>query len=139
MHVRLLIRTTKANRQPWYALGIFNNHFPFFDAKGQARHPTLSTYCLASSFIAYWAGIHKQEEKAMLETGAEAMKATALHFHSMQDSETGAMVLCFYIEVLPRKTEEKKEVASPLLCNFEELLCYLQSLFWVCLASVKLF
>jgi hypothetical protein len=24
----------------------------------------------------------------MLETGAEAMKATALHFHSMQDPET---------------------------------------------------
>jgi hypothetical protein len=33
--------------------------------------------------------------KAMLETGAEAMKATALHFH-------------FYIEVSARRTEEKK-------------------------------
>jgi hypothetical protein len=45
--------------------------------------------CLASSFIAYWAGIHKKEEKAMLETGAEAMKVTTLHFHSMQDPEIG--------------------------------------------------
>jgi hypothetical protein len=45
--------------------------------------------CLASSFIAYWAGIHEQKEKAMLETGAEAMKVTTLHFHSMQDPEIG--------------------------------------------------
>lgn len=30
--------------------------------------------CLASSFIIYWAGLHKEGEKQVLEAGAEAMK-----------------------------------------------------------------
>ena len=42
--------------------------------------------CLASSFLNYWAGLHKQEDKVILETGAEAIKAAALHFHPNQDN-----------------------------------------------------
>jgi hypothetical protein len=44
MHVRLPIRTTKANCQPWYALGIFNNHFPFLMPRDRPGTPTPSTY-----------------------------------------------------------------------------------------------
>jgi hypothetical protein len=42
--------------------------------------------CLASSLIMYWAGLHKEGEKLDPEAGAEALKATALHFHPRRDS-----------------------------------------------------
>jgi hypothetical protein len=52
--------------------------------------------CLASSFIMYWAGLHREGERLDLEAGAKALKATALHFHSRRDSgveDDGAVVL----------------------------------------------
>jgi hypothetical protein len=52
--------------------------------------------CLASSFIMYWAGLHQEGERLDLEAGAEALKATALHFHQRRDStveDDGAVVL----------------------------------------------
>jgi hypothetical protein len=44
---------------------------------------------VASSFIAYRAGLQKESVKQALEAGAEAMKEAALHFHPPQD--TGAV------------------------------------------------
>jgi hypothetical protein len=40
---------------------------------------------VASSFISYWAGLHKEGDKQALEIGAEVMKNAALHFHPVQD------------------------------------------------------
>jgi hypothetical protein len=55
----------------------------YFDKK-----PVLSPteiVCVASSFISYWAGLHKEGDKQALEIGAEAMKNAALLFHPVQD------------------------------------------------------
>jgi hypothetical protein len=37
---------------------------------------------MASSFLMYWAGLQKPEDKLNLEAGAAAMKETVLHFHA---------------------------------------------------------
>jgi hypothetical protein len=42
--------------------------------------------CLASSFVSYWAGLHKQGDQQSLEEGAATMKEAALHFHHHQHS-----------------------------------------------------
>jgi hypothetical protein len=47
--------------------------------------------CLASSFISYWSGLHKQGDKQDLEEGAQALKEAALHIHQQQTA--GAQVL----------------------------------------------
>jgi hypothetical protein len=44
----------------------------------------------------YWAGLHQEGERLDLEAGAEALKATALHFHPRRASgveDDGAVVL----------------------------------------------
>ncbi|CAN6179459.1 unnamed protein product [Urochloa humidicola] len=51
--------------------------------------------CSIASFVSYWAGLHKQEDKTCLEAGAEALKAIALHFHpkSAAQEDTGLVLL----------------------------------------------
>jgi hypothetical protein len=44
------------------------------------RFPT-EIICLASSLLNYWAGLQQEAGKAMLETGAEALKNAALLHH----------------------------------------------------------
>jgi hypothetical protein len=66
----------------------------YFEKK-PLKSPT-EIVCLASSFIMYWAGLHQEGERLDLEAGAEAMKATALHFHRRRDSgveDDGAVLL----------------------------------------------
>lgn len=48
-----------------------------FEAK-KCRSPT-EIVCLASSFITYWAGLQKTDEKLELETGVEALWRTRLY------------------------------------------------------------
>nr|TKW15340.1 hypothetical protein SEVIR_5G231500v2 [Setaria viridis] len=54
-----------------------NIHFKTRNAvcfeKKQIKSPT-EVICLASSFISYWAGLQKQDDKQNMEAGAEAMK-----------------------------------------------------------------
>jgi hypothetical protein len=53
--------------------------------KKKIRSPT-EIICMASSFLKYWVGLQKEEEKIILEEGAEAMKnATLLHHPQEQD------------------------------------------------------
>jgi hypothetical protein len=40
--------------------------------------------CLASPFISYWSGLHKQEDNQDLEDGAQALKEAAIHIHHQQ-------------------------------------------------------
>jgi len=50
--------------------------------------------CLASSFLSYWAGLQKGSAKEELETGAEAIKMTAINFHPRDtEDETGLVLL----------------------------------------------
>jgi hypothetical protein len=56
----------------------------YFEKK-TIKSPT-KIVCLASSFIIYWAGLHKEGEKQVLEAGAEAMKKAAPYFHPTQDA-----------------------------------------------------
>jgi hypothetical protein len=56
----------------------------YFDKKKTVQSPT-EIVCVASSFISYWVGLHKEGDKKALEIGAEAMKDAALHFHPVQD------------------------------------------------------
>jgi hypothetical protein len=37
--------------------------------------------CLATSFLLYWAGLQKEEDKGVLELGAGALKEATLAFH----------------------------------------------------------
>jgi hypothetical protein len=55
----------------------------YFEKK-PIKSPT-ETMCLASSLIMCWESLHKEAEKLDLEAGAEALKATALHFHPHRD------------------------------------------------------
>jgi hypothetical protein len=52
----------------------------------------------------YWAGLHNGGEKLDLEAGAEALKATALHFHPHRDPgatrEPRTMGRCYCIELV---------------------------------------
>jgi hypothetical protein len=62
-------------------------------AGGYGRHATQSVLkrkkirspveiiCLASSYLNYWAGLQKDEDKASIEMGAEALKEAALLHH----------------------------------------------------------
>ena len=50
--------------------------------------------CLASSFLSYWAVLQKGSAKEELETGAEAIKMTAINFHPRDtEDETGLVLL----------------------------------------------
>jgi hypothetical protein len=49
-------------------------------AKKIIRSPT-EIVCLATSFMLYWAGLQKGEDKEALEMGAGALKEAALAFH----------------------------------------------------------
>ncbi|CAN6317451.1 unnamed protein product [Urochloa humidicola] len=48
--------------------------------KRNLKSPT-EVVCSIASFLMYWAGLQKEEEKASLEMGAMAMKEAALYFH----------------------------------------------------------
>jgi hypothetical protein len=50
------------------------------------RSPT-EIICSTSSFLKYWAGLQKGEEKEMLEVGAEALKNAALHHHPQEQEQ----------------------------------------------------
>ncbi|RCV36794.1 hypothetical protein SETIT_8G010000v2 [Setaria italica] len=65
----------------FWAIWISRNKV-FFEAK-QCRSPT-GIICLAASFLSYWAGLLKPEDKGDLAAGAEALKAAALHFHPQE-------------------------------------------------------
>jgi hypothetical protein len=55
--------------------------------KKRFRSPTEIIF-LASSFLKYWAGLQKEEEKITLEEGGEAMKNAAL-LHRRQEQDQG--------------------------------------------------
>ena len=51
---------------------------------------------LASSFLSYWSGLHKQADQQALEAGAQALKDAALHFHQEHQAageDTGTVLL----------------------------------------------
>ena len=50
---------------------------PFVLRKKLTRLPT-EIICSVSSFVTYWAGLHKEDDKKELEHGAEALMKTAL-------------------------------------------------------------
>ncbi|RCV21769.1 hypothetical protein SETIT_4G164200v2, partial [Setaria italica] len=64
-----------------------------FEGK-MTRSPT-EIICSASSFLIHWAGLQKVEDKENLETGAEALKEAALHFHPMEATteDTGVVLI----------------------------------------------
>ncbi|PUZ72532.1 hypothetical protein GQ55_2G401100 [Panicum hallii var. hallii] len=49
--------------------------------------------CSASSFLSYWAGLQKTDDRAPLEAGAEALKAAALFFHLEESPNNTGVVL----------------------------------------------
>jgi len=49
--------------------------------------------CSVSSFVTYWAGLHKEDDKKELEQGAEALMKTALQFHPQTQGEDAGVVL----------------------------------------------
>jgi hypothetical protein len=51
--------------------------------KKKIRSP-IEIICLASSLIKYWVGLQKDEDKCILEEGAEALKNAALLHHSQE-------------------------------------------------------
>jgi hypothetical protein len=51
--------------------------------KKKIRSP-VEIICLASSFVKYWAGLQKEEDKSILDGGPEAIKNAALLHHSQQ-------------------------------------------------------
>jgi hypothetical protein len=57
--------------------------------KKRTRSPTESI-CSISSFLKYWAGLQKEERKAMLEAGAEVLKNAALLHHPRDQDQGGA-------------------------------------------------
>jgi hypothetical protein len=52
--------------------------------KKRVRSPT-KIICVASSFISFWAGLHKGADKEVLEVGVEALNEAALSFHPQAD------------------------------------------------------
>jgi hypothetical protein len=78
----------------WCARQYGKPEMQFTLRKKPIKSPT-EIVCLASSLIMCWAGLHQEGERLDLEAGAEAMKATALHFHPRRDSgveDDGAVV-----------------------------------------------
>jgi hypothetical protein len=79
------------NNKPFILLGSQRFAGPFGKleikstlTKKLVQSPT-EIVCVASSFISYWVGLHKEGDKQALEIGAEVMKDAALHFHPVQD------------------------------------------------------
>lgn len=60
--------------------------------KKLTRLPT-EIICSVSSFVTYWAGLHKEDDKKELEQGAEALMKTALQFHPQTQGEDAGVVL----------------------------------------------
>ena len=63
--------------------------------KKMIRSPT-EIVCLASSFLVFWAELQDVADRATLEAGAEALKATALHFHPPAASVDDAGVVLLH-------------------------------------------
>jgi hypothetical protein len=68
--------------------GQFGNPATTFALKKKKIRSPIEIICLASSIINYWAGLQKDEDKGILEEGAEALKNAALLHHS-QDQDHG--------------------------------------------------
>ena len=49
--------------------------------------------CMSSSFICYWSGLQKTEDRAEIEAGAEVLKESALSFHPREASSRNAGLL----------------------------------------------
>nr|TKW27301.1 hypothetical protein SEVIR_3G248400v2 [Setaria viridis] len=62
-----------------------------FEAK-MIKSPT-EIICSASSFISYWAGMQKAEDKANLEVGAEAEAALHIHPQEAMPEDTGTVLI----------------------------------------------
>jgi len=60
-----------------WAIWLTRNAISF--ERKKCRSP-IEIICLAASFMAYWAGLQNPGDKMVLESGAEAMKNTALFF-----------------------------------------------------------
>ena len=45
--------------------------------------------CLVCSFLTYWAGLQKDDDRALLEAGIATLKATALEFHAQVYTQGG--------------------------------------------------
>ena len=52
------------------------------------RSPT-EVVCLVCSFLTYWAGLQKDDDRALLEAGIATLKATALEFHAQVYTQGG--------------------------------------------------
>ena len=56
------------------------------------RSPT-EVVCLVCSFLTYWAGLQKDDDRALLEAGIATLKATALEFHAQVYTQGGDFFL----------------------------------------------
>ena len=52
------------------------------------RSPT-EVVCLVCSFLTYWAGLQKDDDRALLEAGIATLKATVLGFHAQVYTQGG--------------------------------------------------
>jgi hypothetical protein len=60
--------------------GLWQTRNAVYFEKKKIRSP-VEIICLASSYLIYWAGLQKDEDKASIEMGAEALKEAALLHH----------------------------------------------------------
>jgi hypothetical protein len=57
---------------------------------------TKKTALIATSFLLYWAGLQKEDDKGVLEVGAGALKEAALAFHpqvQLSDDQRDGMLM----------------------------------------------
>ena len=68
------------------------NNFSF---EGKLIRSPTEVICLASSFISYWAGLQKGNDKEVLESGADTLKQAALYFHQQRQDNNCMMLPCW--------------------------------------------
>jgi len=75
-----------------WALSRTRNNVCFEEKK--VRSPT-EVICLASSFISFWAELQSEEDKLLLEGGADILRAVALslHPHEAPPGDAGVVLL----------------------------------------------
>jgi hypothetical protein len=74
-----------------WAILLTRNKFAF---EGKIIRSPTEIICLASSFISYWEGLQKGNDKESLEAGAEILKKAALHFHQQCQDSSRMLLLC---------------------------------------------
>ena len=75
-----------------WAIWLTRNNFSF---EGKLTRSSTEVICLASSFISYWAGLQKGNDKEVLESGADTLKQAALYFHQQRQDNNCMMLPCW--------------------------------------------